>query len=128
VYDTARDTMTVIRGTVNSYFPRVSATSTGSQFLLGASLFDDSLTFIRSYAPTGYGGGPTVISPDGLSVYMATDFGYFKVRTSDGAVLEQVLLPAPLNQMTVLPSGDWLIGIAGDQFSGALTLEVVDLR
>ena len=128
VYVTARDTMTVTRGTVNSYGPRVSTTSTGSQFLLGASLFDDSLTFIRSYAPTGYAGGPTAISPDGLSLYMATDFGYFKVRTSDGAVLEQVRLPAPLNQMTVLPSGDWLIGISGDQLSGAQELEVVDLR
>ena len=128
VYLTATDTVSVKRGTVNRYFPRVSATATGSLFLIGESLFDGNLNFMRAFAAAEYVAGPTAISPDGLSVYMAIDFGYLKLRAADGAVIERVRLPASLDRMTVLPSGDWLVGIGGDPTSGAPVLEVVDLR
>ncbi len=128
VYLTASDTVSVRRGTVNRFFPRVSATATGALFLIGESLFDANLNLMRTLAPADYVAGPTAISPDGFSVYMAIDFAFLKLRAADGVIVERVRLPANLDQMTVLQSGAWLIGIGGDPISGSPVLLVVDLR
>jgi hypothetical protein len=127
-YFTATDTIGIKRGTANGYFSPVSTTASGSLFLIGASLFDDSLRFTQSYSPPVILGRATAISPDGLSIYMAKDSGYVKLRASDGAMLEQVRLPVALTQMFVLPTGDWLVGLTSDPFSGPGKLVVVDLR
>lgn len=128
LYLTATDTVGIKRGTANGYFSPVSTTATGSLFLIGASLFDDSLNFTQGYSAPVILARATAISPDGLSIYMAKDSGYVKLRASDGAMLEQVRLPVTLTQMFVLPTGDWLVGLSSDPFSGPGKLVVVDLR
>jgi hypothetical protein len=59
---------------------------------------------------------------------MAGDFAYLKLRASDGAIVERVRLPANLDRMTILPGGEWLIGIGRDPDSDAPLVLVVDLR
>ena len=73
---------------------------------------------------------PRALSIDGETAYLATFFGYEKVRVSDGFILEQVSLGNQPYQMLMLPSGNTLIVITGLPGSnkGEWCLMVIDLR
>jgi hypothetical protein len=114
-YTAAVDSFTAHRGTVARYSPTVSADSTGARFLIGSSLFDAALNLQLGYTPSGYGWGPTALAPDGTSIYFGVDNSYVKVRTSDGAVLERVLLPGTPSKLLVLPNGDGLVAVVPSQ-------------
>ncbi len=128
MYVSARDTIAVHRGTVSQFFPTVSADSTGTVFLIGASLFDQALNPITVLTSPGYNGGATVVAPSGALAYLASNVGYLKVRIPDGSVLEQVLLPGVPGQLDVLPNGQTLVAVTVDPNTGVRQLSLVDLR
>ena len=80
--------------------------------------------FTASY----YLGGSNTIAPDGLSVYLGKDFGYLKLRASDGVLVEDVRVGLSFERLFALPGGLWLAGIAGDPTTGAPRLVLIDLR
>jgi len=128
VYFTATDTVAVKRATVSRYGPKISANQTGSLFLIGESLFDSNLNLLRTFSSTYYLGGSNTIAPDGLSVYLGKDFGYVKMRASDGVLVEDVRVGLSFERLVALPGGQWLAGIAGDPVTGAPRLVLIDLR
>ena len=73
-------------------------------------------------------GGSNTIAPDGLSVYLGKDFGYLKLRASDGVLVEDVRVGLSFERLFALPGGLWLAGIAGDPTTGAPRLVLIDLR
>jgi hypothetical protein len=128
IYTTASDSFGVKAGTVSRFFPTVSADATGAHFLMGEYLFDERLTAVATLTPPGYVHGPTAISPDGSTAYMATDFGYLKVSLPDGAVLERVLLRDTPTALRVFPDGDLLVAVMRNADSGARHLSLVKLQ
>src|SRR2546430_1432487 len=128
VYFTGTDTVAVKRATVSRYGPKISANQTGSLFLIGESLFDSNLHLLRTFSSTYYLGGSNTIAPDGLSVYLGKDFGYVKMRASDGVLVEDVRVGLSFERLVALPGGQWLAGIAGDPVTGAPRLVLIDLR
>jgi len=128
VYVTATDTVAVKHATVSRYNPKVSANQTGSLFLIGESLFDSNLNLLRTFTSSYYLGGSNTIAPDGLSVYLGKDFGYLKLRASDGVLVEDVRVGLSFERLFALPGGLWLAGIAGDPTTGAPRLVLIDLR
>ena len=75
-------------------------------------------------------GGAAALSPDGSAVYLATSYGYEKIRLSDGRILEQVKLGTTPRLMTVSPDGSRLIVVASrpGNSNGELAIIFVDLR
>ncbi len=128
VYVTATDTVAVKHATVSRYNPKISANQTGSLFLIGESLFDSNLNLLRTFTSSYYLGGSNTIAPDGLSVYLGKDFGYLKLRASDGVLVEDVRVGLSFERLFALPGGLWLAGIAGDPTTGAPRLVLIDLR
>ncbi|HYU00404.1 MAG TPA: hypothetical protein VEK85_08500, partial [Gemmatimonadales bacterium] len=128
VYITATDTVAVKHATVSRYTPKISANQTGSLFLIGESLFDGNLNLLRTFTSSYYLGGSNTIAPDGLSVYLGKDFGYLKLRASDGVLVEDVRVGLSFERLFALPGGLWLAGIAGDPTTGAPRLVLIDLR
>ena len=128
VYVTAADSFPVKRATVSRFFATVSTDATAAHFLIGESLYDGSLLPITTLTPAGYGGGATVLAPDGSVAYMATWFGYLKARVPDGVVLEQVVLPGTPAQLAVLPTGQTLVAVTPNASTGAPQLSLIDLR
>jgi hypothetical protein len=62
------------------------------------------------------------LSPDGLSVYLSTRYGYQKVRLSDGFLLEQVKLEMTPLYLFAVADGSRLIAV------GESSVMVIDLR
>ena len=122
VYDAMTDTFSGMKGTVSTYFPSVSADGTGAEFLLANSVYRNDLSLAAQLSPSDFSYGPTALSSDGTTAYLGTTFGYDKVRVSDGAVLERVVLPATPNRFLLLPDSQTLIAVGG----GAVM--AVDLR
>ena len=128
VYVTATDTVAVKHATVSRYNPKISANQTGSLFLIGESLFDSNLNLLRTFTSSYSLGGSNTIAPDGLSVYLGKDYGYLKLRASDGVLVEDVRVGLSFERLFALPGGLWLAGIAGDPTTGAPRLVLIDLR
>lgn len=122
VYDATTDSFSGMKGTVSTYFPSVSADGTGAEFLLSNSVYHNDLSLVAQLSPSDYSFGPTALSVDGTTAYLGTNFGYDKVRVSDGAVVERVVLPAQPNRFFLLPDSQTLIAVGG----GAVM--AVDLR
>lgn len=96
---------------------------------MGESLFDNNLNLLRTFTSSSYYlGGTNTLSPDGLSVYLGIDFGYLKLRASDGVLIENVRVGLSFDRLFALPGGEWFVGIAGDPTSGAPRLVLIDLR
>ena len=128
VYEAENDAFTVMDNTVNRYFPSVSTDATGSQFLIGASVFDASLRLVAELQAPQYNDGATVIASDGTAAFIAVQHGYVKVRIPDGAVLERVLLPITPHRLLMIADEQTLIAMAFDAHTGQHLLWLVDLQ
>ena len=88
-------------GTINEFFPSVSADSAGTAWLIGSQLFHSNLSPIRDLSPAGWRPGTrngvtlgrSVLSPDGVDRRIWTRYGFARVSTTDGVQLEDVRLP-----------------------------------
>jgi hypothetical protein len=105
VYDSATDTWSGRVGTVGRYFPDVTASSTGSLFLIGSELFSGSLVRIGDVAPNGYGFGPTAIAPDGSVGFFGVGSGVAAVSLPGGGVVSTTTLSEAPTHIYVIPSG-----------------------
>ena len=129
IYNSATDTVAITGPTVSRYGPRVSVDNSGALFLVDQSLFDGSLTHLRTFTSSTYTlGGSSTLSPDGLSAYLGIDFGYLKARTADGVVVDTVRTGQTFDRFIAVSSGAWLVGVAGNPQLGAQRLVLVDLR
>ncbi|MEX0690913.1 MAG: hypothetical protein WD043_03610, partial [Gemmatimonadales bacterium] len=109
----------------------LSISANGDFILAGAALYDRDGVFLFWLTPpveglTAVRGAPTVtgIGPDGTYAWLgySNDPEVVKVRVSDGAVLDRILLPFMPAEIALSPSGDFLV--AGS-FGSSL---VIDLR
>jgi hypothetical protein len=115
LYSTDADSFVVKRGTESSYFPSVSADSVGARFLIGGGVYDSTLTRVSALKPTDFAFGPSVLAENATVAYLGTDFGYDKVRLSDGVVLRRVLLPVAPTKLLVLPGSSTLVALGGNR-------------
>ena len=109
VYDAATDQWSSRFDTVNRFFPAVATNSDGSRFLIGATLFSGTLTFLQTYSPSGYTDGATALSTDGATGFFATSDGVLQVRLSDGAITRTLPTTGAPTQLYVLPNGKALV-------------------
>ena len=105
---------------------RQYSASPSGRFMMGETVFGaafDSVTTVATQDWTYYGGaGAFALSNDGQFVYLATLYGYQKVRLSDGLVLEQVKLKEMPLYMFAVADGSKLIAV------GASSVMVIELR
>jgi hypothetical protein len=115
-----RFTRTSKFGPVN---PSRFVTSPSGRFLMGATVYDASLDSVAQ-VPSWDWSDPygIALSPDGEALYQTTQYGYQKIRLSDGLLLEQVKLATKARFLIALPDGSRLIAV------GESTVMIVDLR
>lgn len=109
IYDARTDQWSTGSGTVNYFFPTVSANADGSRFLIGSSLFSGTLTFLQAFSPTGYGNGPTALGMDGTTAFFAIDTGVLQVRLTDGSIARTLSTASAPTQLFVLPTGTAIV-------------------
>ncbi len=132
VYDSSSDTFALIPplppiGYIGSLQFSLSASG---RMLFGNKVLESDFTGTDTLAVQDWiGGFASALSPDGQTAYLATGYGYWKVRISDGYILEQVKLSQPL-QLLLLPGGETLIAIAflPGTNKGEYCLTVIDVR
>jgi len=98
----------------------VSSDAAGTLWLVGNVLLDGTLTPLRQLE-SGIYDGTSVLSYDGAYAYVSVPEGVAKVRTSDGARVELILLQDPPYLLTITPNGNTLIAVG-------YGLQIVDLR
>jgi hypothetical protein len=129
IYSSATDTIAIQGPTADRFGPKVSADRSGSRFLVDESLFDGSLSPLRTFTSSTYTlGGSSALSPDGLSAYLGIAGGYLRARTTDGVVVDTVRTGETFDRFVAVSSGSWLVGVAGNPQLAAQRLVVVDLR
>jgi hypothetical protein len=110
--------------------PTASSDQLGNHFLLGGVLLGPSLATLRVVnmpSSPGYPGSDVIsaLAPDGehayFMVWVAQVAAIVKVRMSDGAVVERILVPEFASRLAVLPGGNRLVALG-------LSLMVVDLN
>ena len=95
--------------------------SPSGRFMMGNTVYGAAFDSVTTVVTQDWNGA-MALSPDGQSVYLATLYGYEKVRVSDGAVLEQVRLTELPLYLFAVADGSKLIAV------GASSVMVVDLR
>ena len=115
LYDARSDTFSTCRGGLRSYGTIMSVDASGTFFTSAHQLLDGTLGLVREiYVPRFYN-IVSVLSPDGDAVYFPTGYAYAeghgvaKARTSDGATLEQYLLPIVPELIHILPDGATIV-------------------
>jgi hypothetical protein len=98
----------------------VSSDAAGTLWLVGNVLLDGALTPLRQLE-SGIYAGTSVLSDDGAYAYVSVPEGVAKVRTSDGARVELILLQVPPYLLTITSDGNTLIAVG-------YGLQIVDLR
>jgi hypothetical protein len=115
-----------------SDLPAASSDQLGNRFLLGGVLLGPSLATLRVFDMPSYPGYPesdvvSALGPDGEHAYFMVRLeqqsagAIVKVRTSDGAMVERILLPDFAARLAVLPGGNRLVALGS-------SLMVVDLN
>ena len=110
-----------------------------SQFTLGASgrmlfgnkVLESDFTGTDTLAVQDWiGGFASALSLDGQTAYLAVGYGYWKVRVSDGFILEQVKLDMQPERFLMLPDGNTLIavGFLPGTNKGEYCVMVIDIR
>ncbi|NUQ19588.1 MAG: hypothetical protein HOQ09_01375 [Gemmatimonadaceae bacterium] len=92
-------------------YGRMTTTTSGDAVLVGGSLFDQSFNLLRNIAfPNAAWAwrGQSVISPDGAVVYRGYEHGVVRARASDGAVLDLIPLPYPVERLAISADGSTL--------------------
>jgi hypothetical protein len=120
IYDPAGDSFSPLHP-AGQIFP-TSVDAIGSRYLFGNELYDGSLDPVATFTPTEFANGPfgfppTALSSSGATVYFATDYGYLKLSSSDGSVLERVRLPGLIRGIFVLPDESRVL--AWTQYNGS---------
>jgi hypothetical protein len=105
VYNATTDQWSSRFDTVNRFFPSVASNSDGSRFLIGATLFSGTLTFLQTYSPAGYNDGPTALASDGTTAFFATPGGVLQVRLADGGTIRTMSTSGAPTRLYVLPNG-----------------------
>jgi hypothetical protein len=103
-----------------------SASSSG-RFMMRNTVFDAALDSVAAVTTQDWmydfwSQTAAALSPDGRSVYLATRYGYEKVRLSDGFIIEQVKLKEMPIYLFAVADGSKLIAV------GESSVMVVDLR
>lgn len=130
LYEASSNTFTPIAPMPESGYLQFASSPSG-RMMFGNKVIEGDFTGTDSLAvPDWIGGFPKALSIDGQSAYLATWYGYAKVRVSDGFVLEQVKLEMQPWQFLMLPTGDTLIafGFLPGTNKGEYSLMVIDLR
>ena len=106
------------------------AWSPSGRMMFGNKVFDANFVELDSLAAQDWAAFASALSLDGETAYLATWFGYQKVRMSDGFILEQVKLGTQPMRFLLLPSGNTLIVVGGlpGTNSGEWAVIVVDIR
>lgn len=103
---------------------RYTASASG-RFMMGNTVYGPALDSVTTVATQDWdyvGAAAIALSPDGQSVYLATRYGYQRVRLSDGLVLEQVKLAQLATHLFAVADGSRLIAV------GESAVMVIDLR
>ena len=102
--------------------------SPSGRFMLGDVVYDAALNVVDTVATMDWQDGEGALSPDGQAVYLATHYGYEKVRLSDGALLEQVKLGTKPQVLIASPDGKWLLAVGMRPGGGELAVMFIDVR
>jgi hypothetical protein len=111
-------------------YPHFTSSPSG-RMVFGNKLFSGNFTQLDSLAaPDWVGEFAKALSIDGETAYLATWYGYEKVRVSDGFMLEQVNLGTQPWQLLMLPTGNTLIALGGlpGTNKGEYSLILIDIR
>lgn len=103
IYESQADAFLPSRGTVQLYFPPLSASATGNAFLVGRTVFNQALEAPIPFNTPGQFWVPSTVSQSGDTVYFAYGPGVFRTRVADGATLELTLLPEPAARLFSVP-------------------------
>ncbi len=124
IYSPSTDSF-VVTHRLRSVYDRQYSASPSGRFMMGNTVFSptlDSLATVTAQDWDGYPPRTFALSPDGMSVYLATRYGYERVRLSDGLIIEQVNLDMAPRFLHVTADGGRVIAI------GEFWLKIVDQR
>ena len=107
--------------------PRQYSASPSGRFMMGNTIYGAALDSVANVITQDWSNeyanaAAAALSPDGLSVYLSTRYGYQKVRLSDGFLLEQVKLEMTPLYLFAVADGSRLIAV------GESSVMVIDLR
>lgn len=115
LYDATSDSFGTCRRGLPFHGTILSVDASGTFFTSAHQLLDGTLSLVREiYVPRFYN-IVSMLAPDGSAVYFPTGYAYAKgrgvakARTSDGATVEQQLLPIVPELIHVLPDGATLV-------------------
>jgi hypothetical protein len=115
LYDATSDTFGACRRGLTSYGTILSVDASGAFFTSAHQLLDGTLSLVREIFVPRFYNIVSVLAPDGSAVYFPTGYAYAKghgvakARTSDGATVEQQLLPIVPELIYVFPDGATLV-------------------
>lgn len=129
LYSPGTDSFTRPAGLLKAWQSPFSVSPSGRS-LMGSVVFDAALDSVAAVRGTqDWLAGGAALSADGTAVYLATKYGYTKMRLSDWTVLEQGKLPIPPVRLIAVPDGSRLIAVGVEwtprRRSGVM---IVDLR
>jgi hypothetical protein len=133
LYDSSPDTFAPITPLppVGYFGSRQFTLSPSGRMLFGNKVLERDFTGTDTLAVQDWiGEYASALSIDGQAAYLATWYGYAKVRISDGFILEQVKLEMQPHRFLMLPSGNTLVavGFLPGTNKGEFSLMVIDLR
>ncbi len=92
--------------------------ATGATVVAGGDVYDGSLQYVRSFRVAVRQAGPSALSPDGSTDYMAIAGGIVRSRVSDGRIMDRIRVGGiPIEVLRISPDGTALVAVAnyGDQ-------------
>jgi len=126
IYSPTSDTFTATFR-LRAVTPRQYSASPSGRFMMGNTIYGAALDSVANVITQDWSNeyanaAAAALSPDGLSVYLSTRYGYQKLRLSDGFLLEQVKLEMTPLYLFAVADGSRLIAV------GESSVMVIDLR
>lgn len=124
IYSPTSDTFTPT-SSLRPVSRRQYSASVSGRFMMGNTVYDAALDSVTTVATQDWdyvSAAAIALSPDGQVVYLATRYGYQKVRLSDGFLLEQVKLGVTPLYLFAVTDGSRLIAVSES------SVMVIDLR
>ena len=115
LYDATSDTFGACGRGLHSYGTILSVDASGTFFTSAHQVLDGTLSLVREIFVPRFYNIVSVLAPDASAVYFPTGYahakghGVAKARTSDGATVEQQLLPIVPELIHALPDGATLV-------------------
>jgi hypothetical protein len=95
---------------------RPSIDATGAHIAVWGDLYSSSLQYVRTTRAALNGEGPSAISPDGQTHYMAiapmySDLGIVRSRVSDGSIIDHIAAPMIVTLLRASSDGATLVAV-----------------